>query len=303
MRSASRNTVKSVARALALLNTLRVASDGLSLSDLCAQTNLAKGTIHRLLATLLKHDFVEQQGHRYYIGVNCFVVGNAFRSHMDLRPRALPFLLDLRNRTGEAVQMAVLEKSLVVYIERVQSTAPVASFTAQVGSVVPAYCTALGKVLLAFSPQEILEQYLRAVPLRIRTPTTITERQQFVSEITNIRRAGYAVDRGEHYSEVRCVAAPIFDHDSRVVAAISMAGPAERLPSVLEGSRFARAVVDVAAKISAAIGHVRVGGAARGLSRADRQRPLLNGPALRALSSTRGMKRGPGLVRRSVQKA
>lgn len=303
MRSASRNTVKSVTRALTLLCALRGASDGLSLSGLCAQTKLAKGTVHRLLATLIEHDFVEQQGHHYHIGVNCFVVGNAFRSHMDLRPRALPFLLDLRNRTGEAVQMAVLEKLQVVYIERVQSTSPVASFTAQVGTVVPAYCTALGKVLLAFSPPETVDQYLHSVPLRPRTPTTITERQKFMSEITNIRQIGYAVDRGEHYLEVRCVAAPIFDHDSRVVAAVSMAGPAERLPAVLERSRFARAVVDVAARVSAAIGHVAADREARGRWEPGRRGSLLKGSALRARPSTRGMKDVRRLVRRSGEKA
>ena len=246
--------VKSLHRALGLLEALRDPPEGSSLSELCARTGLPKGTVHRLLSTLLERNFVEQEAHRYRIGVQCFVTGNAFLGHMDLRARALPLLFDLRNRTGEAVQMAVLENMQVIYIERVQSQSPVAFLRAQVGAVLAAYCTGLGKALLAFSPPDLVERYLRTVPLKPLTPNTITTRKKLLDELATIRCLGYALDRGERSIEVRCVAAPIFDHEFRLIAAMSVAGPAARMPDPLEGSQVTDDVVETAARISAAIG-------------------------------------------------
>lgn len=251
----ARLQVKSLSRALMLLETLRESPEGYALSVLCQRTGLPKGTAHRLLSTLVEHGFVEQDHYRYRIGVKAFVVGNAFLAHLDLRARALPHLLELRNRSGESVQLAVLENLQVVYIERVLSHSPVAYMKSRVGAMLPAYCTALGKALLAFSPPELVQRYLDAVPLVVQTPHTITSRERLLQELESVRRHGYAVDRGEREVSVRCIAAPVFNHEGAATAAISVAGPAERMPWPLEDSALSAQVVETARAISAAIGY------------------------------------------------
>lgn len=256
--------VKSLRRALVLLETLCEFPDGVSLSLLSNRTGLPKGTVHRLLTTLAKHDFVEQHQQRYRVGVKAFVVGNAFLAHLDLRARALPYLVDLRNRSDESVQLAILESRQVVYIERVLSQSPVAYMKSRVGAMLPAYCTGLGKALLAFSSPHIVEEYMAAVPLKRETPDTITDRHHFMEELEAVRRLGYAIDRGEREASVRCVAAPVLNHEGVVVAAISVAGPVERMSWPLEGSPLAAQVVETARAISAAIGYAPAAGRAVG---------------------------------------
>ncbi|MDQ7848881.1 MAG: IclR family transcriptional regulator [Armatimonadota bacterium] len=255
----ARSQVKSLSRAICLLETLRESPEGSTLSTLCQRTSLPKGTAHRLLSTLVEHGFVEQDHHRYRIGVKAFVVGNAFLAHLDLRARALPHLVELRNRSGESVQLAVLENLQVVYIERVLSHSPVAYMKSRVGAMLPAYCTALGKALLAFSPAELVRRYLVAVPLVAQTPHTITRRQRLLQELESVRRRGYAIDRGEREVSVRCIAAPVFNHEGAVAAAVSVAGPAERMPWPLEDSPLAAQVVKTARAISAAVGYAPEG--------------------------------------------
>lgn len=246
--------VKSLVRSLGLLEVLRLYPDGLPLTEIVSRTRLPKGTVHRLLATLVQQRFVEQTDNRYRIGIQAFLVGTAFLENLDLRARALPFLVALRNGTGETVQLGVLEDLRVVYVDRVLSQSPVAYMKSRVGAVLPAYCTALGKVLLAFAAPALVQHYLRTISLEPLTPETITNQQQFLAELELIRHRGYAVDRGEREMAVRCVAAPIFNHEGAAVAAVSIAGPAERMPWSLDDSPVAARVVEAARQISFAIG-------------------------------------------------
>lgn len=253
--NSSASQVKSLSRALSLLEALCEFPGGAELSTMSQRTGLPKGTAHRLLTTLARHGFVEQELRRYRVGVKAFVVGNAFLAHLDLRARALPYLVELRNHSGESVQLAVLENLQVVYIERVLSRSPVAYMKSRVGAMLPAYCTALGKALLAFSPPELLQRYLEMVPLVPQTPHTITEREHLLEELAAVRRRGYAVDRGEREASVRAIAAPVFNHEVAAVAAVSVAGPTERMPWPLEDTALATQVIDTAKGISAAIGY------------------------------------------------
>lgn len=255
--SSSRSSgAQTLSRALRLLEAIREVPDGLSAASLCDRTALPKGTVHRLLNTLMRHGFVERNSHCYRIGLRAFVVGSAFLTHLDLRTRALPFLFELRNLTGETVQIAVLENYEVVFIERVLSQSPVAYMKSRVGAVLPAYCTGLGKALLAFAPPDLVQRYLETVPLVPQTSLTITDPRHLLEELAVVRRQGCAVDRGEREAAVRGVAAPVFDHEGNAVAAVSVAGPADRMPLPLEGSVLARQVKETAREISIAIGYV-----------------------------------------------
>ncbi len=146
-----------------------------------------------------------------------------------LRRVALPVLQRLRDDTGETVHLAVLENMDVVYLDKQQSFRAVGIMSSQVGVRLPAYCTGLGKVLLAFSDRARVVGHLMSTPLPRLTDTTITEVDALLRELDQIRKRGYGFDHGEREAEIRCVAAPIMGRQGELRAAISVAGPVNRM--------------------------------------------------------------------------
>jgi DNA-binding IclR family transcriptional regulator len=152
------------------------------------------------------------------------------------------------------VHLAVLEGWQVLYLERLQSPHPIGFMRSRVGAAVPAYCTSLGKTLLAFLSADALEGWLDTQAFKPMTPDTITSPRRLLKELRVIRERGYAVDEQEHEIGVRCVAAPVWNHSREVVAAVSVAGPADRMPQPLVGSTMAATVVAAARAISIELG-------------------------------------------------
>jgi DNA-binding IclR family transcriptional regulator len=263
-----RYTVDAAAKALDLLGTFSLRESRLSLAELAGRTGIPRPTAFRLLTTLEQSGFVAKAGGGYQLGIKCFILGNVVAATLDLREKARRHLEELRDTTGETVHLAVLEAWHVVYLERLQSPHPIGFMRSRIGAVVPAYCTSLGKTLLAFAPPAGVEAWLRTQTLKALTPDTITSSRKLMKGLRTIRERGYAIDEQEHEVGVRCVAAPIFSHSGQVVAAISVAGPAERMPRPLVGSAMAAAVVDVARAISSELGVVSN---AHSLTRADRR--------------------------------
>jgi DNA-binding IclR family transcriptional regulator len=142
----------------------------------------------------------------------------------------------------------------VLYLERLQSPHPIGFMRSRIGAIVPAYCTSLGKTLLAFRPADEVEAWLRAQTLKTMTPWTITSSRRLLKELRAIRERGYGLDEQEHELGVRCIAAPIRNHTGDVVAAISIAGPADRMPTPLIDSPMAGNLVATARAISLELG-------------------------------------------------
>jgi DNA-binding IclR family transcriptional regulator len=264
-----RYTVDAAAKALDLLSAFSFREPRLSLADLAARTRMPRPTAFRLLTTLEQAGFVAKIGGEYQLGIKCFVLGNVVASSLDLREKAQAHLERLRDTAGETVHLAVLDQWQVLYLERLQSPHPIGFMRSRVGGVVPAYCTSLGKTLLAFKPEPEAEAWLRARPLKAMTPQTITSVRRLLKELRGIRERGYALDEQEHEIGVRCIAAPIHNHAGDVIAAISIAGPADRMPRPLAGSAMAGAIVAAARAISIELGAstdpagVQLDGAAR----------------------------------------
>jgi DNA-binding IclR family transcriptional regulator len=143
-----------------------------------------------------------------------------------------------------------------LYLERLQTPHPIGFMRSRIGGIVPAYCTGLGKTLLAFKPESTVDAWLSTQTLKAMTPHTITSVRQLMKDLRAIRARGYGLDEQEHESGVRCIAAPISNHAGEVVAAISVAGPADRMPYPLEGSEMAIALVETARAISVELGAV-----------------------------------------------
>jgi len=243
-------TVDAAAKALDLLNAFSFEDRKLSLSDLAARTGIPRATAFRLLSTLESSGFVRKAGGEYHLGVKCFVLGNIVAADLDLEDVAHPHLVALRDTTRETTHLAILDDWQVVYLERLPSPHPVGFMRSRVGAILPAFCTALGKTLLSHRPEPDVAKWAASQKFRSMTPHTITSAKRLLKELRDVRARGYAVDEEEHELGVRCVAAPVRNHHGEVVAAISVAGPSDRLPRTLAGSDTAKAVVAAAHAIS-----------------------------------------------------
>lgn len=255
-----RYTVDAAAKALELLTAFSFRERRLSLNDLTVRTGIPRATAFRLLATLEQSGFVAKVGAEYQLGIKCFVLGNVVAAGLDLRETAHPHLVGLRDLTGETTHLAILDRWQVVYLERIHSPHPVGFLRSRPGAIVPAYCTGLGKTLLASRPEEEVARWAAAQRFTALTPHTITSARRLLEELRAIRDRGYGLDEQEHEIGVRCVAAPVGNHEGEVVAAISVAGPSERMPRPLAGSDMARAVVAAARAISLDLGAANASG-------------------------------------------
>ena len=251
----SRYTVSAAVKALQLLSAFSIREQQLSLADLAVRTGLPRATAFRLLSTLDEAGFVVKEDGEYRLGLKCFVLGNVAGAGLDIRKEARRDLVALRDATGETCQIAILDSWQVVYLERVLSRRPVGYMTSRVGTVLPAYCTGLGKTLLAHRPDDEFAAWGATQAFRAYTSHTLTTVEGLRAEFRAIRQRGYAVDDQEREMGVRCIAAPVRDHESEVVAAISMAGPSDRMPRKLVGSEMAARVVAAARAISLRLGH------------------------------------------------
>ena len=183
------------------------AAKALSLSALMERTGLPRATAFRLLATLEQCGYVVKDGVDYSLGFKLFVLGNVVAEGLDLRRVAHRHLEALRDATGETVQLAVLEDWQIVHLDRAISNQAVAYMVSHVGAILPAYCTALGKALLAYQSEDLVDAWASTQELRRRTSNTITTAEGLLEELRRIRERGYSIDDEEREVGVRCVGA------------------------------------------------------------------------------------------------
>lgn len=228
-------------------------------TEISAVLGYNKSTVYRILRVLAEHGFVEQSPstQKYSLGVKLLELGTAYLTNCEVRKQARPFLEKLVADSGETVHLAILRDWEVLYIDRVEPPNSGISVGQKVGRRFPAYCTAGGKALLAWLPQEQLEQFLASVPLKPMTPKTITDPGELRKELVRVRERGYAVDREEIHEWGRCVGAPIFDFTGGVVAAVSISGLSMRLTDERIETVLAPLVMEAARDISARLGYRR----------------------------------------------
>ncbi|MTI84721.1 MAG: IclR family transcriptional regulator [Firmicutes bacterium] len=251
-------TVQSVGRALKILEVLSKQCAPLSVSDIAHRVDLKLSTVYRLLSTLVHYDFVTQEDEtsKYRLTLKLLHMGKTALDFYDLRTTARPFMKELLNRCNETTNLAVLEEGDVVYIDQLESTNLIlVRMFAKVGSRGPAHCTATGKTLLAGLPEDELDKILNSISLDHFTNATITERQILRKELAKVRSSGYALDLGERENEVKCIAAPVRNHEGKVIGAIGVSGPATRITNYYLKTELKQLVCDVAEKFSKEMGH------------------------------------------------
>ncbi len=246
--------VQSLARALSLLEVLAEDDDGYRLVDLADRTGLPASTVHRLLTTLEQRRFVQfdRESGLWHVGVQCFSVGAVFLRRRDFVSQSLPFMRRLRDQTGETVNLGVMDRGEVVFLNQVESYEMMRSIS-RPGGRAPMHCSGLGKAILSAIPDAEVSEILRARGLRRLTARSIARPALLREALEQVRQLGYAVDDEEHAVGLRCVAAVIHDEHSRPLAAISISGPTARIPD-RRIAELGRLVSATAAGITAALG-------------------------------------------------
>ena len=250
--------VKSVERAIILLNALADQHSGLTLTELCERVGFNISTAHRLLATLSRYDYVRQESRSkiYRLGFQLLKVGQAAREQLDLRDEVMQDLESLVNDVHELANLVIPTGHEVTIIAQINGRASQGGIQifAQLGERVPLYCTAVGKCILAYMPKHELDSVLDQVDLVAHTPNTITNIFQLQEELNRVRCNGYAIDNEEREIGIRCVGSPIWDGTERVIAAISISAPSGRIVP-REYEKLGPIVAKAAQKISRRLGY------------------------------------------------
>lgn len=249
------STLSSVRNAARLLKEFSKGDREIGVTELSRRLGIGKSTAHRLLNTLAEEKLLEQDPNTggYRLGLAIYELGASVSLHTDLHEACSPVLDQLRNATRETVQVAVLDGREVVYVERRESPQTLRLF-GRVGHRNAAHCTSTGKLLLAYLPEQRISELLRGWKLDRRTPFTITDVSTLRSLLDQIRARGWAENVNEAEMGVASVAAPIRNGRGDVVAAISIAGPVQRLNGD-SLRRFARPCVEAGLAVSRRLGY------------------------------------------------
>lgn len=251
----SKNRLSSVANAARVLKSFSSSHPTWGVAELSKHLELSTSTVHRLLSTLADEGVLEQDSDsaRYRFGLSVFDMAAAMPTQRTLHDAVLVSMTELRSRTGETVQVGVLEGRHVVYVERLDSPNTLRVFR-EVGRRNDAHCTSSGKALLAFVPKAQRERALSGWILPKQTEFTIDNIKDLRAELSMVKRRGYAENRQESELGVVSVAAPIRDSSGVVVASLSLAGPTERMDA--KRSTYIEAVVALSRTVSRQMGWV-----------------------------------------------
>jgi IclR family KDG regulon transcriptional repressor len=248
-------TVKSLAKALRILDTLGDCPGGLGITELSGILKSPKSTVHRLVTTLetAGYAFFDLPTSKYVLGSRVAKLGEQLGQQSPLLTFGVPALEQLTQKFKEASHLAIREGTEVVYISNEEITEPIrVSFG--MGHRAPVYCTAGGKVFLAaLSNSEILTLYKSKKKFEQRTPRTLTTLEDLLSEIATVRKEGIAYDNEEYMPGLCCIAAPVRDFSSRTIAAISFSMMKHRM-TVERKAFFKEGLLQASVELSEKLG-------------------------------------------------
>ena len=246
--------LSSVANALRLVKAFSDDEYEIGISNLARRLRLGKSTVHRLASTLVDPEILENnpQTGAYRRGLALFELGMLVRRKMNVVSEARPYLRALMETTGESVHLTVLDHASVLYVNNIASPQAI-RMQSNLGARVPVHCCSEGKVMLAYRPAAAIEPLITA-GLAARTPKTIVDARRLRDELALVRGRGYALDDEELEIGLRSAAAPIRDHRGDVIAAVSIAGPVQRV-SKKTLQRFAAEAVATGRLVSQRLGY------------------------------------------------
>jgi DNA-binding IclR family transcriptional regulator len=249
--------VKSLIKALRILDTLADCPGGLGITELSEELKAPKSTVHRLIATLEEVGYAvfDRPSTKYLLGSKVARLGEQLNHQSSLLTFGVPALEELTRQCGEASHLAILEGTEVVYISREENKEPM-RISFAMGHRAPAHCTALGKAFLAgLSDTEIRILYKNQRRLERLTPRTRTKLQDIVTEAAAIRKEGIAYDNEEYMPGLRCMAAPIKNFSARTIAAMSLSMFKHKMTAERQAF-FKEALFRASADLSEKLGYV-----------------------------------------------
>jgi IclR family acetate operon transcriptional repressor len=240
---------RSLTRLLGLFDALAKSGGGMTLAELNTVLESPKSSLLNLLRPLVADGYLNHDDGRYRLGPTIFRLAANIMSVWNFSNVIRPYLEDLQQRSRESVYLGVLDRAAkaITYVDSIDSPHLV-RYSVPVGAVRPLYCTAAGRVLLAFAESEFQEDYLRSTKLEARTDRTVSSRKALRAELDRILKTRLSVSVGEMFPESAAVAAPIFGAHGRIVAAMAVGGPSERLQPRIE--ELKPIIADVATRAS-----------------------------------------------------
>ncbi|MEO3830165.1 IclR family transcriptional regulator [Actinomadura sp. B10D3] len=243
-----------VRRVVSILESFSDESPELGIAELARSTQLSTSTVHRLVTSLEQHGILDhgQIRGKYRLGLRLFQFGELAISKVSYVDRASDVLAELTQTTGETAHMGVLRNDLALYVAKVEGWRSL-RLPSQVGKMVSPHCCAMGKCLLAFLDDTEAKRIIDELDFARHTERTVVDAEQLIGELAQTRASGWAYDRGELELELACVAAPIFDYTNKIVAAVSVSGPFQRVCGDSEED-YRAAVVRAGREISRRLG-------------------------------------------------
>ncbi|MCB1385369.1 MAG: IclR family transcriptional regulator [Nitratireductor sp.] len=246
-------TIRSLDRAMHVLSTVS-ASGGMTLSEVCDTSGETAPTVYRILSTLRLHAIVDydEANQTWHVGAGAFRIGSAFLRRTQLVEQSRPVMERIMQRIGETANLAIIDKSEVVFVSQVETHEPIRAFF-RPGTRGPVHASGIGKAILAYMPSAQRSEILGQAELDRYTPNTITERAEIERHLDWCKATGWSLDDEERTLGMRCIAAPIFNHDGQPVAGVSVSGPTVRMlkDAYQEWGRIIREAAD---EITMAIG-------------------------------------------------
>jgi DNA-binding IclR family transcriptional regulator len=232
-------TVPAISRALDVLEFLG-ANQSVSFTEIHSRLGFPKSSTYQMLSTLEARGYVRRSGdgNRYELGLRLFELGNLSVSRLNVRSESLPVLRELAAATNQTVHIGILDGSEGVYLAKVESSRPIRIHSWE-GKRIPLHSSSMGKVLLAWKPDDQVSDILAHVDFPKNTGKTITDRELLKAHLKTVRQKGWALDDQENEPDVRCLGAPVFDIEGNVIAAVSLSGSVtqmndEALPRLLD---------------------------------------------------------------------
>ena len=242
---------RSLTRLLRLFDVLAKKSEGLTLADLNAVLESPKSSLLNLLRPLVVEGYLAHGHGLYRLGPTAFRLAATMMSAWNFSKLARPYLEELAARSKESVYIGILDREAkaITYADAIDSPHSV-RYAITVGMNRPLYCTAAGRVLLAYADQKYVENYFRPAKLVRKTPHTLTDRKELLKDLERIRRTGVASSVNQLFEGSAAILGPIFGGNGQVIAAIAIGAPADRFES--EQPKLRQIILDVAGRLAGA---------------------------------------------------
>jgi DNA-binding IclR family transcriptional regulator len=227
-----RRQIKSIIKTAKILELFTQYRRELSLLEISQYMGLSKSTVHSLLATLLDLGYLRQnnENSKYSLGYKVISLAETLIKMTSIISVSKPYLYKLAFEVKETVHLAILSQREALYIDKIEPAERI-TVNSEIGRQLPVHCTAIGKVLLAHQDKYEVAKIIKEKGLKRYTDKTITDKEQLLKELGEIRKTGMGEDNEEIEEGLSCVAVPIYNHTEKVVAAISIAGPTARIES------------------------------------------------------------------------